>query len=84
MERKHRKRKFKPVIIRALLDSGGSETIITSKWIKKLQGKVKKKTKTKWDIPGGNNLITQQVITTEFILSEFYEDKHIKWPVHVT
>ena len=66
----NRKRKFKPVIVKALLDSGGSETIITSKWVKKLQGKILKK-KTEWDISGRNNLITQQVITAEFILSEF-------------
>jgi hypothetical protein len=46
--------KPKPVTIKALLDSGGSESLISKKYVSKLRVKSSKKKGTVWSTPGGN------------------------------
>ena len=75
--------KMKPVTIRALLDSGASETLVCSKHAKKLRLKTSSNGKTTWSTPGGT-LSTSTTAKCQFTLPELHDDKLIEWKVHVT
>ena len=75
--------KMKPVTIRALLDSGASETLVCEKYTKKLKLKTTSGKKTAWSTPGGT-LTTSQRTKAQFTLPELHDDKLIEWNVHVT
>ena len=76
-----RRGKPKPQTIRALLDSGGSETLVSERFAKKLR-RVKSK-RTEWTTPAGV-LQTDTKVKAQFILAEFHDNKMIEWNVHVT
>ena len=75
--------KMKPVTIRALLDSGASETLVCTKHTKKLKLKTNTGKKTSWSTPGGT-LSTSQMAKAQFTIPELHDDKLIEWNVHVT
>ena len=74
--------KPKPVTIRALLDSGGSESLVTSKFVKKLRVKKSSKSKTVWTTPGGA-MKTSSTVKAQFTMPELQDDKLIEWDLHV-
>ena len=74
--------KAKPVTIRALLDSGGSGTLVTEKYARKLRCK-KHTPKTVWTTPGGAMSTTRQCQAT-FTIPELHDNRLIAWDVHVT
>ena len=73
--------KPKPVTLKALVDSGGSATLVTAKYAAKL----KKYTgmKTVWSTPAGSMNTTQQV-RAQFTMPELHDNRMIQWNVHVT
>ena len=73
--------KPKPVTLRALLDSGGSATLVSKRFAKKLK-KVKSKP-TVWTTPAGQ-LHTTEKVKAQFILAELHDNRMIEWEVHVT
>ena len=75
--------KIKPVTIRALLDSGATETLACEKCTKKLKLKTSTGKKTSWSTPGGT-LTTSRMTKAQFTLPELHDDKLIEWNVHVT
>ena len=75
--------KPKPIMIRALLDSGGSECLLASEFASKLRVKTSNTKPVKWSTPGGE-LTTNQSVKAHFTLPEFYPDKIIEWDLHVT
>ena len=75
-----RKGKAKPVLIKALLDSGASESLVISKYTKKLS---KKKGTTGWSTPSGG-MTTKQTVKAQFTIPELQDDKLIEWKLHVT
>ena len=77
-----RKGKPKPVTIRALLDSGGSGTLVTSKFAKKLRNP-KKADKTVWSTPAGDMKTTLKC-KAQFSIPELHDNRLIEWDVHVT
>ena len=74
--------KSKPVTIKALLDSGGSGTLITEKYAKKLRCKDIAST-TVWTTPGGAMQTTRKC-QAQFTLPELHDNRLIVWDVHVT
>ena len=74
--------KTKPVTIKALLDSGGSGTLVTEKYTKKLRCKETSAT-TVWTTPGGA-LSTTRKCQAQFTLPELHDNRLIAWDVHVT
>jgi len=74
--------KPKPVTIRALLDSGGSGTLLTEKYAKKLKLK-QSSSQQKWTTPAGE-LSTSRSAKAEFIIPELHDNRMITWKVHVT
>ena len=77
-----RRGKPKPITIRALLDSGGSETIVTSEVAKNLKIKTLQSGSTVFTTPGGK-LVTNQQVKSQFTIPELHPDKLIEWNVHV-
>ena len=75
--------KAKPVTIKALLDSGGSESLITAKYVQKLRIKSTKGENQVWSTPGGT-LTTKSKVTGQFTLPELQDRKIISWDLHVT
>ena len=71
----------KPVTIKALLDSGGSASLITSKFAKKLKA-VKSKNQTKWSMAGGV-MTTQAKAKVQFTLPKLDDRVLSKWNLHV-
>jgi gag-polyprotein putative aspartyl protease len=74
--------KPKPVTIKALLDSGASESLISKKYLSKLHVKSLKKKGTVWSTPGGD-LHTNSQVKGQFTISELQDKKLIKWDLHV-
>ena len=75
--------KMKPITIRALLDSGATETLACEKHTKKLKLKTTLGKKTAWSTPGGT-LTTSRMTKAQFTLPESHDDKLLEWNVHVT
>jgi len=75
--------KAKPVTIKALLDSGASETIVDQKFAKKLRIKKSQSTGTTWSTPGGD-MHTNQMVKAQFTIPELHDDRLIEWNMHVT
>ena len=74
--------KPKPVTIRALLDSGASETLVASKFVKKLRTKNSTQGTTTWSTPAGE-LKTSQKVKVQFTIPELQEKRLLEWNVHV-
>ena len=74
--------KPKPVTIRALLDSGGSESLVTNEFAKKLRVKTSQTASTVWTTPGGA-MTTKSKVKAQFTLPELQDDKLIEWDLHV-
>ena len=75
--------KAKPVTIRALLDSGASESLVSQKYVKKLRIKKTGKGSTTWSTPGGD-MTTNQKVKAQFSIPELQDKKLIEWDLHVT
>jgi Retroviral aspartyl protease len=69
--------KAKPVIVKALLDSGASASLITEKYTKKRQAP------QGWNTPGGE-LNTNKMVKSQFTMPELQDDKLIEWNMYVT
>ncbi len=74
--------KPKPVMIKALLDSGGSESLVTANYVRKLRIKDAQK-KTTWSTPAGN-MTTKKKVKAHFTLPELQDSSLIEWDLHVT
>ena len=74
--------KPKPVTIRALLDSGGSGSLVTQKFAKKLRLKKSKNSQTVWTTPGGA-LQTTTKCQAQFTIPELHDNRLIEWDLHV-
>ncbi len=75
--------KPKPVTLRALLDSGGSGSLVTAEYAKKLKMKKSSEAETVWTTPAGE-LKTTKKAKAQFLLAEFHDDRLIEWNLHVT
>lgn len=73
--------KPKPVTIKALVDTGGSASLICRKYVSKL--KLLKDTSTVWSTPGGE-LQTNKKCRAQFSLPELHDNKLLEWNLHVT
>ena len=78
-----RRGKPKPVTIRALLDSGGSESLIDEQFCKKLNVKTCNQSSTVWSTPAGK-MTTNRTVKAKFILPELHDDRCLEWKFHVT
>ena len=73
-----RRGKAKPTTIKALLDSGASETLVCKKYTKNLKvSKVQKGNQTQWSTPGGS-LTTNEMVKCQFTMPELHDDKLIE------
>ncbi len=72
-----------PVTIKALLDSGGSGSLITEKHAKKLRIKKLNTATTVWTTPGGQIKTTAKV-KSQFMIPELHDNRLIDWNFHVT
>ncbi len=68
--------------IKASLDSGGSESLVTANYVRKLRIKDSQK-KTTWSTPAGN-LTTKKKVKARFTLPELQDSLLIEWDLHVT
>jgi len=75
--------KPKPVTVKALLDSGGSESLATKKFVKKLRLKKSSNSSTVWTTPGGEMRTNQKVKAQFTIMPELHEDRLTEWNLHV-
>jgi len=75
--------KPKPVTLKALLDSGGSGTLVTKEYARKLRLKKSSNTQTVWTTPGGA-LQTSTKCHAQFTIPELHDNRLIEWNVHVT
>ena len=75
--------KAKPIVLKALLDSGASESLVLRKHAKKLRLKNLEGSKTLWTTPAGS-LKTSTKCQAQFIIPEFYDDRMISWDLHTT
>jgi len=74
--------KPKPVTTKALLDSGGSESLVTKKFLKNLRLKKSSNSSTTWTTPGGE-MRTNQKVKAQFTMPELHEDRLIEWNLHI-
>ena len=75
------KGKPKPVTLKALLDSGSSGTLVTSKHAKKLKPTSLVSSQV-WSTPAGN-MKTSKRVSAAFTIPELHDNRLIKWDVHV-
>src|SRR5210317_162882 len=75
--------KPKPVTLRALLDSGGSGSLVTEQHARKLRLKKSKSAQTVWTTPGGA-LQTTSKCNGQFTMPELHDSRLIEWDLHVT
>jgi hypothetical protein len=75
--------KPKPITLRALLDSGGSSSLISSSFTKKLKLRESSKGTTKWSTPAGT-LVTNKTCKGQFTIPELHDNRLIEWELHVT
>ncbi len=73
--------KAKPVVLKALLDSGGSASLVCEKHAQKLRMKTHA-AKTSWTTPGGALRTTKKCQAT-FIIPELHDNKVISYDLHV-
>ena len=71
-----------PVTIRALLDSGASESLVTAKYVKKLRVKDAKASTTVWTTPAGE-MKTRSKVKAKFTIPELQEKRMVEWNFHV-
>ena len=71
-----------PVTIRALLDSGASESLVTAKYVKKLRVKDAKASTTVWTTPAGE-MKTRSKVKAKFTIPELQEKRLVEWNFHV-
>jgi len=71
------------VTVKAVLDSGGSESLVTEKLVKKLRLKKSSNASTVWTTPGGE-IPANQKVKAHFTMPELHEDHLIEWNLHVT
>ena len=75
--------KAKPITLKALLDSGASESLILEKHCKKLRVKPTQSSQTVWSTPAGD-LQTKSKVKAQFTIPELQDKKLIEWNLHVT
>jgi Aspartyl protease len=73
--------KSKPVTIKALLDSGGSGSLVCQKFVNKLHAKQLPSNQT-WTTPGGPMTATTKV-HRQFIIPELFDKRLIEWDLYV-
>jgi hypothetical protein len=77
-----RQSKSRPVILQAVLDSGGSGSLVTEKFTRKLKRKAVK-SDTVWSTPAGA-LNTGTKCKTTFNIPKLHDSIQIKWDLYVT
>ena len=77
-----RQGKPKAVTLKALFDTGASESVITKEYAKKLRQRQNDK-RVVWCTPGGD-MTTNTKVKTIFTIPELHEKKVIEWEFHVT
>ena len=75
-----RRGKPKHDVMRCLLDSGTTSTLVLKKFVKKLR--LKPATKRTWMTRGGK-FSTTKTTTAKFRLPELHNEREIEWKVHV-
>ncbi len=71
--------KAKPVLLKCLLDSGASESLVLQKHAEKLR---KKRSMQGWSTPSGK-MTTNQTARCQFTIPELHDDRLIEWDLHV-
>ena len=74
--------KPQPVTIKALLDSGASESLVKADYAKKLRVKRSPTTSTVWTTPAGE-LKTNSKVKAQFTIPELHDNKLLEWDLHV-
>ncbi|NJO52629.1 MAG: hypothetical protein HC840_28105, partial [Leptolyngbyaceae cyanobacterium RM2_2_4] len=74
--------KRRAVTLKALLDSGGSASLVDAKWTKSLRLQ-KSTTDTVWTTPAGS-MKTSARCKTSFTIPELHDNRMISWNMHVT
>ena len=72
-----------PVTLKALLDSGGSGSLVTQQYAKKLKLKKSGQASTAWITPAGSLTMTTKC-KGQFTLLELHDNRLIEWKLHVT